>query len=47
MERVVLKILHEAFRDFPGSRIIYLRGDTTMKIKKKCFYCRAYTHLRE
>jgi len=46
MERLVLKILHEAFWEFPGFRIIYLQGDTTMKIKKKRFYCRAYTHLR-
>jgi len=41
MERRVLKILHEAFREFPGFRIIYFLWDTTMKIKKKHFYCRA------
>ena len=47
MERLVLKILHGAYRDFPGIRIIYFGGDTTMKIKKKHFCCSTYTRIRE
>jgi hypothetical protein len=43
MGRWVLKILHEAFREFRGVRTIYFNGHTTLKIKKKCFSRTTYT----
>jgi hypothetical protein len=46
MERSVLKILHEAGRDFSGILIIYFYGDNERRIKKKHFCCITYTRTR-